>query len=251
MKLFGYARSWRAIYAGERAALAAVATDPGIAAPGLLGEGQLYQDDPAPWPYLITSRTPGVASWRAALSEEQRRSLAVDVGRQVHRIHALPTSGVAADEAWSGLDVVGAARQSSLPAHLVGQIDGYLARLGPFDRVFVHGDLVANHAYVENGRLSGIIDWGDAVAADRHFEIIQVFRDLFDCDKSLLRVFLDASAWPVREDFPRQAMGLALYRQAVMLALHHGGDVFEPIAARFPLEDIATLDDLAIELFSV
>ena len=53
------------------------------------------------------------------------------------------------------------------------------------------------------------------------------------------------------EQFPRQALGQALRRQAVMLALHHGGDVFEPIAERYPLEDIPTLEDLAAELFSL
>ena len=40
-------------------------------------------------------------------------------------------------------------------------------------------------------------------------------------------------------------------RQAIGLAQHHTMDVFEPIAALFPLPDIATLDELASELFSV
>ncbi len=35
-------------------------------------------------------------------------------------------------------------------------------KLGRFDRVSVHGDLIARHAFVENGRLTGIIDWSDA-----------------------------------------------------------------------------------------
>ena len=51
------------------------------------------------------------------------------------------------------------ARGRSLPPHLVAQVDDYLARLGAIDRVFVHGDLCANHVYVENGGLAGIIDW--------------------------------------------------------------------------------------------
>jgi aminoglycoside phosphotransferase (APT) family kinase protein len=46
-----------------------------------------------------------------------------------------------------------------LPPHLVAQIDDYLARLGPFDRVFVHSDLGHRHVFVETGRLTGIIDW--------------------------------------------------------------------------------------------
>jgi hygromycin-B 7''-O-kinase len=88
-------------------------------------------------------------------------------------------------------------------------------------------------------------------AAAFALEIIQIYRDMFECDKALLRVFLDASGWPVGNDFPHRALGLGLYRQAVGLTLHHTMDVFEPIAARFPLNDIGTLDELATELFAL
>ena len=114
------------------------------------------------------------------------------------------------------MDVTEAAKQSSLPPHLVAQVDDYLTRLAPFEDVFTHGDLVKMHTFVENGRFSGIIDWGDAMVTDRHYELIQPYRDLFGCDKTLFRVFLDACEWPMGEDFPRQALGYALYRQAVV-----------------------------------
>lgn len=251
VKLFGYSRAWRASHAAERAAYALVATDPEIAAPSLLAEGQLYDKVDAPWPYLITTRMAGVASWRAKLPVEQRLSIAAELGSQVRRVHALHPSGVATDASWPVLDVAAAAAHSSLPPHLVAQVDGYVARLGPFDRVFVHGDLCANHVYVEDGRLVGIIDWGDAMVTDRHYEIIQLYRDMFRCNKALLRVFLEASDWPIGKDFPRQALGHALRRQAVGLAQHHTMDVFMPIAARLPLQEIGTLDELATELFAV
>ncbi len=250
VKLFGYSRSWRESFAGERAALALVATDPEIAAPRLLGEGRLPDDVDALWAYLVTTRMPGVASWRAELSSDERLSIAADLGRQVRRVHELPPAGIATHADWP-LDVVAAAKRSSLPPHLTAQIDDYLARVRIFDRVFVNGDLTANHAYVENGRLTGIIDWGDAIAMDRHYELIQLYRDMFDCDKGLFRVFLEASDWPIGKDFPRRTLGLALYRQAMNYAQHYSGDVFEPIAALFPLQDIATLDELATALFAL
>jgi hygromycin-B 7''-O-kinase len=251
VKLFGYARSWCESHEAEHAAQTLLATDPEIATPSLLGEGQVYDDVDAPWPYLITTRMSGVPWWRAELSTEQQLSVAAELGRQVRRVHALPPSGVATHADWAALNVAAAAEQSSLPPHLIAQIDGYLARLGSFDRVFVHGDLVAAHVFVEDGRLTGIIDWGDAMVTDRHYEIIQLYRHTFGCDKALLRMFLDACDWPVGKDFPRKAMGLALHRQAVGLAQHHTMDVFEPIAALFLLQDIGTLDDLATELFAV
>lgn len=251
VKLFGYSRSWRASHAAERATQALIATDPEISAPDLLVEGRLYDDADAPWPYLITTRMSGVASWRAELSTEQRLSLAEELGKQVQRVHTLRSPDVATHADWPTLNLAAAAEQSSLPPHLISQIDDYLARLGSFDRVFVHGDLTANHVFVEDGRFAGIIDWGDAMVTDRHYEIIQLYRDMFGCDKALLRAFLEASDWPTGKDFPRRALGLALHRQAIGLVQHHTMDVFEPIATLLPLQDIGTLDELATELFAV
>ncbi|WP_326612073.1 aminoglycoside 3'-phosphotransferase/choline kinase family protein [Streptomyces scopuliridis] len=251
VKLFGGTGAWRESHAAERAALALVATDPEIAAPRLLGEGRLYDGADASWPYLISTRIHGDAGERSELSAAQQLALAEELGRQVRRVHALPPSGVATDADWPVLDIAEAARRSSLPPHLAAQAADYVTRLRPFDRVFVHGDLTLRHAFVEDGRLTGIIDWGDATVTDRHYELCQVHRAVFHCDKALLRAFLDASDWPAGKDFPRQALGLALYRQAVGLVQHHSMDVFEPVARVLPLDDIGTLDELATELFGV
>ncbi|WP_067490728.1 phosphotransferase [Actinomadura hibisca] len=248
VKLFGTTHAWRACHAAERAAQALVATDPTIAAPRLLAEGWLFD---ASWPYLITSRMPGEAAWRADLTHAQLLTLARDVGRQVRRVHALrPGPGIATHADWPDLDVTAAVARSSLPPHLTAQVDGYLARLGPPDPVFTHGDLTANHVYVAGGRLTGIIDWGDAMVIDRHCELIQPYRDLFGCDREAFAAFLAAAEWPVGADFPRLALGHALHRQAVGFAQHHSMDVFAPIAEAFPLDDIATLDELAGVLFA-
>jgi len=63
-------------------------------------------------------------------------------------------------------------------------------------------------------------------------------------------VFLNAADWPVGHNFPCRALSLALIRQAVGLTQHHSIDVFMPVAERFPLQDIGTLDELANELFA-
>lgn len=250
VKLFGRFQAWRAGYESERAAYALIATDPEIAAPRVLGDGHLFEDGNDPWPYLVTSRMPGTASWRANLSEGQWRRLAEDVGQQVRRLHALPPSGGTTQGDWPGLDMAAALRASSLPPHLIAQADAFLGSLPPVDQAFVHGDITANHVYVENGRLVGLIDWGDALVADRHTELIQIYRDLFRCDRALFGTFLMASQWPVGPDFPRLALGHALHRQCIGFAQHHSMDVFEPIAARYPLDGFATLDDLADALFA-
>lgn len=252
VKLFGYVRSWRASHTAERAALALVATDTEIAAPRLLAAGQLYDGADAPWPYLVTTRMTGVAWQCAELSGEQKFSVAADLGQQVRRVHNLRPPHVGVHESWQAMSLAAAAEHSSLPLHLFAQIDEYLARLAPFDRVFVHGDLMCRHVFVAEGSLTGIIDWGDAMVTDRHYELAKLHLDLFNCDKALLRVFLQSSDWPVAKDFPHKAMGLALYRQAYGLALHPASmDVFYALPALLPLQDIGSLDELATELFAL
>ncbi|CAN5717727.1 N/A [soil metagenome] len=251
VKLFGCGHWWRKGYQGELAAQTLLATDPEIAAPRLLGTGRLYDSDDAPWPYLITNRLPGVTWQDARLSSEAQRAVAMEVGRQVKRVHNLRPVGIATHADWPAIDVAGAAARSSLPDHLAAQAEAYVARLGPFDEVVVHGDIVAMHVFVDNGSFSGFIDWGDAMVTDRHYELIQIQRDLFGCDKRLLAAFLEASEWPVDSDFPFKAMAHALYRQAIGLTQHYSIDVFEPVAEKYSLDDIVTLDELAIELFAV
>ena len=92
---------------------------------------------------------------------------------------------------------------------------------------------------------------GDALVADRHYELAQIQLNLFDCDKSLLRTFLDHSEWPVERDFPRRALAQAFRRQAVGLAQHRTMDVFHKLPQLLPLDDIVTLDELAEAVFGV
>jgi len=252
IKLFGYSKSWQQRYAAEHAALALVTTQPNILAPHLLNFGKLYDDANASWPYLITSKISGVASQHVQLSDQQQQELVLQLGRQVQYIHALtPHTGISTDADWSWLNVAEAAKSSSLPPHLIAQVDTYLAKLEPAKAVFTHGDLCDQHIFIDNGALSGIIDWGDAMVTDRHYELIQLYRGTFNCDKKLFKIFLEASNWPIGKNFAHQTLAQALRRQAIGLAQHHGMDVFEPIAARFPLKDIETLEQLAHELFAL
>jgi len=251
VKLYGHVAAWRKCYEAERAALRLVATDPNIPAPSVLATGQLFPDALTAWPYLLMTRTSGAPSWQVDLSREQQFALAADLGACVRRLHALDASDVVSVANWPVADLAAAAKRSSLPPHLLAQIGDYVAGLGPFDRVFTHSDLTANHIFVDGHRLLGIIDWGDAMATDRHYELIQVYRDTFNCDKSLFRTFLQASQWPIDKDFSRKALSFAFYRQAIGLTQHRTMDVFEPIAAKLPLNHIATLDELASALFDV
>ncbi|MFW6174419.1 MAG: phosphotransferase family protein [Chloroflexota bacterium] len=251
VKLFGYSPSWRQAHAAERAAHRALATDPHIAAARLIAVGDLFDDPEAPWPYLITERVQGIAWGEAALSDRERARLAAELGGQIRRTHILSTAGIATHDDWSALETVAANGRSSLPDRLALQINDYLARQRAGDSVFVHGDLMCRHVFVEAGRITGIIDWGDAIAADRHYELAKLHLDLFDCDKHLLRDFLEASDWPASGGFADTAMRQAIERQAHMLAQHGRGDVFHKLPDLIPLHKIESLEGLAMELFAI
>jgi aminoglycoside phosphotransferase (APT) family kinase protein len=57
--------------------------------------------------------------------------------------------------------------------------------------VVVHGDVMHRHVFVDEGRLLGVIDWGDAIVTDRHYEFAKLHLDLFDGERALLGTFLD------------------------------------------------------------
>jgi hygromycin-B 7''-O-kinase len=239
VKFFGFVDRWEPTYVAERAAAELLATDPELAVPRLLDTGV------AGWPYLLMSRMPGVRSDVAGLTDAEWLDLVRGVGEQVRRLHALPIpDGVPHIDA-RDLDVAAGVARSSLPPHLVAQAEAYVDRLPPVDPVVVHADLCAMHVFVADGWLTGIIDWGELSVADRHHELIQVYRDLCACETDRFQVFLAGADWPLTDDFPRRALGHAIVRQARGRRI----DVFLPIAERFPLDDIPTLDALAAELF--
>ena len=252
IKLFGHLPFWRRAYDAELAAMSLVADGPHVLAPKLLAHGELFVDSTRPWPYLVTTRMPGSPWEETALSAEEKSAIAADLGDQVRRISALvPPADIATPNGWRGPGLVEAAMRSALPSRLIAQIDDYIAGMDQVDRVLVHGDLMFRHVFVENGRLAGVIDWGDALVADPHYELAQIQLNLFDGDKTLLRTFLDQSNWLVERDFARRALTEAFRRQAVGLAQHRTMDVFHKLPRMLKLEDIATLDDLAEAVFGV
>lgn len=251
VKMFGYAHAWRKSFEFDRIAQAAVSRNPAIKVPKMIGEGALLEDPDEPWRYMITTKMTGEPLLHASLSSMEWHTLAEDLGQQFRLIHQIRSQEIPTAADWQNVNVTEAVKQSSLPPHLVEQVDDYLAQLETMSHDFVHGDLTELHVFVENNRLSGIIDWGDAMMMDRHYEIAKLHLDLFECDKSLLRAFLRAYDWEITSDFAYKAMAFSLVRQGLMLEKHHSGDVFFKLPSQFPLHDIATLEQLATILFDI
>lgn len=248
VKFFGYRPHWLNAFNTECAAHDYLEKDNTILAPRILAKGQLF---PGSWAYMVSSKVKGQSWLDAHLTYEEKNHVAAEIGQQLQKIHALPTDKhLQHDHNWSKLNFKKAAENSVLPKHLVAQVDNFIAKLDEFDRCFVNGDIVETHVFIDQGHLSGIIDWGDATVTDRHYELGKLL-DTFDWDKKLLKTVLDTSNWPVKKNFARQSLGLALYRQAVGLTQHHTFDVFYKLPHLLSLSDIATLDELADVLFDV
>lgn len=160
LKLFGHIPAWRQSYWVERHANALIASDPKIAAPRMLAEGNLFENPVAPWPYLITERVSGTPWMCAKLSATQQVSDVRDAGRQIKRVHRLRPRSMPESRDWQASEIARAAMHSSLPRHLISQVEEYMARLGPIDRVFLHGDLAGNHIYVR-----GAASWASLTGA--------------------------------------------------------------------------------------
>jgi hygromycin-B 7''-O-kinase len=248
IKFFGYRSNWRHVFETEVRAHKQLSLNKAILAPAILANGYLSDT----WAYTLSTRISGESWLDSTLTKEQQITVVSELGEQLKLIHSLPVSNnFPGDENWNQLNVKEAAKQSSLPNHLIEKIDEYLPKLAPFDRVFVNGDIVDMHVFVEGGHLSSLIDWGDAMIVDRHYEVGKLCLSLFPGDKALLKTLLDAANWPVTKDFATQTLGLALYRQAVGLTQHHTFDIFHKVPDVLSLKKISSLDELASELFQL
>jgi len=61
IKFFGHMSNWENAFNSERRAHKFLMKDTTILAPEILGEGQLFEESEAPWPYIISTRVAGKA----------------------------------------------------------------------------------------------------------------------------------------------------------------------------------------------
>ena len=245
VKLFGEAFFGPECHAAERSVQRLLRGHPEIPAPTLVAEGELFEAG-WPWPYLITTRLGGRAWSDAAPAPSEGAIIARQLGEVLRRVHELPAP---AGPTWAR-DWLAELRASCadrhcergmLPRHLVAQIPGYLAE--PSDvRRLVHADLHADHVFVERDRLVGVIDWGDAILADPHYDLPTLHLLTFRADKVLLRAFLAGYGWEVGPDFAHRAMSMTLVHE------------FNPLGGLRDALDFgayATLEALATELWAL
>ena len=129
---------------------------------------------------LIAPRVPG--SPLLALPRSARRGFAPALLAFAAVLHALHADVAVDDtplEAWldEAAETLAAVREE-LPAPAA--VERALARpvAPPAEPTLIHGDLGAEHVFVEGGHITGVIDWGDAAIGDPALDRGRLMRDL-------------------------------------------------------------------------
>ena len=151
-----------------------------IPAPTLLG----HPADGYPWPFIGHALIPGRTACAAALDEEQRGRLAEPLARFLAALHATPAEEAARHGAGPDtlarldlarrlprarelLDRLSRRGELADPRSLGAILDAAPPTFAPRSDVLVHGDLYARHLLIHaDGRLAGVIDWGDVHLGD-------------------------------------------------------------------------------------
>jgi hygromycin-B 7''-O-kinase len=229
----------------------------------LLAHGELFPSaDNWPWPFLVISRVPGRALAEcASLESEARHRIASDCGRWLSRLHALPLVGAGPLQPdWRPFMKLLERRRrdapadhgrwGDLPRHLVDQLDAWLP--SPTAVVnsdvsprLLHADLHDQHLFVDpcSSKLEAAIDFTDALAGDPRYDLVALHMGSFRANKRLLRGCLDACGW--------SAAGDGWAREMLVLTLLHDFNMFDDPRLKARLEQVATLDVLAEELWGL
>lgn len=243
VKLFGDAFDGAGTYRAELAMHQLLVDHLDIPAPGLVATGELYSDGPGwPWPYLITRRLRGRPLRQLSLPQLALTRAAGRLGEIVARLHELPAPAPVA-----GRNLLPALRQQAadralrhgLPAHLAEQVPNYLDR-ADVGSILVHADITADHVFLDGTDLVGLIDWGDAMVADRYYEFVPVYLNALDTSLHGFSAFLAGyglhpAAWSSTK--------------ALQGVLEFQFDAIGRIRDIVDLDRVRSLDELAERLF--
>jgi hygromycin-B 7''-O-kinase len=142
----------------KEAMIVPVAHEAGIRTPNLVAYDEAV-------PYLVVALVPG-----ADLTGRDRSpDLLRQVGRELAKVHRLrldlPVDGPRMDPRTLIEDLCATGR---LDVENAGWLTRWFDRLDPpgESRVVVHGDIGPQNLIADDGQLTGIVDWGDAMLAD-------------------------------------------------------------------------------------
>jgi aminoglycoside phosphotransferase (APT) family kinase protein len=187
-------------------------------------------DGEYPWPFFGAPVVPGVESCDASLDEDARAALAVPLASILRDLHntrldvELPVDPNArADMArrvprtrapLEEVERLGLWRTPRAATQLLDRAERLPAST---EATLTHGDLHFRHVLVDDGRLSGVIDWGDVCRADPAIDLQLVWSFV---PPQARPAFLDAYG-PVTDDQLLRARVVALSLAAFLAAYGH------------------------------
>ncbi len=149
--------------------------------------------DEYPYDFVGFRFMPGQTACSLSLSDREPGALAPELGRFLSALHRIPVSDDV--RAWAPPDEIARtdlgyrlnvakeradSMRDQMPEFdfdaLIGAMSD-LADIPPWNRptVWVHGDLYSCHLLVEDGRISGVIDWGDVHLGDPALDLSIAF----------------------------------------------------------------------------
>lgn len=190
---------------GVETAVLRCLADSDVPVPKVLARGELMPlDDDWRWPFLVTERLPGktLDSLWPDLPHEQRMGFAFQLGDLMRKLHkVVPNSDLSTtyQAAWpKGFS------DFLIRQHQLVSAKSELATMPLYDEILrlapgslpqgwpaiVHGDVDGTHLLVNNGQITGIIDFGDAKIGDPLYDFVTIQVDLFGQDPRLFSEFL-------------------------------------------------------------
>lgn len=256
VKIYGPWNIGLETWAAEEQAYRLAKADRTMPVPRILGSGRLAPD----WRYLVTEMLSGqpLVEVRSQLDERGWRGVAGWLGRVMRQLWDVPLPADVRDEGWAmfrGMlewHRIGATgfyrKRTSLPDHLIDQIEGWLPSMEELledlvTPVLIHGDVHdANVLGIPSDgqfKATGILDLGRAMIGHPLFEIGPVSGFTFHGDRELIAEW---ARWAAPPGFGRPGFA----RLALAFTLLHRGDT---LAGLPQLAEARDLDALADALY--
>jgi hypothetical protein len=257
-RLFDGATSW----AVERICAVVVQDHRPFPIPSLLAHGEIKSVLNTPWYYLIFECIPGISIGQVLedISYPQKLQLASWLGKAVRSLHQTTITQECVSVLPQQSEILANNRLNcvsrhqewqSLPKHLIFQIEPYLSSndflwTKNIPIHIIHADLTRDHLLgsinPDGWFTNAIIDFGDAMLGGLDYELIALYFDLFQGDKSLLAAFLDSYGIDINS---RKELSLRAMRATLLFNF----DILQCLPVIRPEKSWSTLEALALDLW--
>lgn len=218
----------------ERELYAHLGSNSHIPVPALIAQGVL--EDQIQWPYIIIDFKPGapIREVRDRIPYRNLLRIAADMGAMVRHLHRAPVAQLTSlDHTQAGwrefvqrraVESAEAGQwEGILPAPVVAEIPGFLVSVldggENVPLVLMNGDLTEDHILLQRDsgkwRISGLIDFGDALVGQREYEWIALWFSGLDRDYECLTAFMDSYDPHIKldDDFFTRAMAFTFLHE--------------------------------------